>query len=78
MKKVKFRLVKEGKKDWKVQEKNFLRWKTMGEWHGSNAGSIWLENIYKSKKEAIKGIYDKVPLKKDEVILIQYPTLKYL
>jgi len=75
MKTVKFRLLK--KDDyWFIQVRRFFRWKTHSYLAGSNAGSVWIESAYKSKKEAMKYLPEVVDTREDRTRFIQYPTIR--
>ena len=76
MKTIKFRLIKKNK-NWYAQVKNIFQWKTIGEWHGSDAGSVFIETSFKNKKLAIKGVKNSIEFKNDRVVFVQYPTIKY-
>jgi len=76
MKKLEFRLLKKNGY-WYLQKKNFWGiWKTFGRWCGSFAGSVYIYESYKSKKEALENVSKLTKLKKSEVCFVQYPTMK--
>jgi hypothetical protein len=77
MKTIKFRIVK-NKKDILIQEKILWFWRYFLEFNASIAGVVSYPKKFKSKKAAIKKLYDDQLEKPEHLKLIQYPTIKIL
>jgi hypothetical protein len=75
MKTAKFRLLKRDKY-WYIQLHHIFGWKTYGKTHGSNGGSTWIEESFKSKKDALKALPKTIKTRKELVNFIQYPTIR--
>jgi hypothetical protein len=72
MKTAKFRLLKRDKY-WYIQLHRIFGWKTYGKLHG---GSVWIEESFKSKKDALKTLPKTIKTRKELVNFIQYPTIR--